>query len=96
MNQECEKILQNLEYAYSGAKMMDDDEAKIRISRAIKAFELSTEEDSIIHNGCYCCDCKRCDGFYDSIIKPNEIGICKINQMAVGPNGYCNYGIPRD
>lgn len=96
MNKECTKILETLEHVYSGAKMMDDSEAQIRIARAIKAFELAIDVDCIIHNGCYCCDCKRCNGFYNSTIKPDEIGICKINQMAVGPYGYCNYGVPRD
>ena len=40
MNEECEKILQSLEYAYSGAKMMNDYETQLRISRAINAFQL--------------------------------------------------------
>lgn len=96
MNQECKKILESLEYSYSGAKMMNDNEAMTRISRAIKAFELAIDEDSIIHSGCYCQNCKRCDGFYFEDIYPNEVGICKINKMAVPPNGYCNYGVPRD
>lgn len=33
---------------------MNDNEAMTRISRAIKAFELTIDEDSIIHSGCYC------------------------------------------
>lgn len=96
MNQECEKIIQSLEYAFSGAKMMNDDEAMLRITNAINAFELDINKDCIITNGCYCQNCKRCNGFYNSMIEPNEIGICRINKMAVGPNGYCNYGIPRE
>lgn len=89
-------VLNYLELSYCGAKMMHDDEAMLKISNAIAAFELDVHKDCIIVNGCYCQNCKRCDGFYDSVIKPDEIGICKINQMAVGPNGYCNYGIPRE
>lgn len=96
MNQECKKILQSLEYAYSGAKMMDDDEAMLRIANAIAAFELDIHKDCIIANGCHCQNCKRCDGFYFDDIIPNEVGICKINKMAVGPDGYCNYGISRN
>lgn len=40
-----------------------------------------------------CKDCKRCDGFsIPNDIQPNEIGICKINMMAVKQDGFCSYG----
>lgn len=48
MNSESEKILKRLEYAYSGAKMMDDDECMLRIIRAIEAFKLDIFKDCII------------------------------------------------
>lgn len=96
MNQECKKIFQSLEYAYSGAKMAGDIEAQLRISRAMTAFKLNVNKDCIIENGCYCRNCKRCDGFNFESIEPEEKGICKINMMAVSPIGFCNYGIPRD
>ncbi len=88
-------ILEYLEYAFSGAKMMDDYETQLRISRAINAFQLDICEDCIIVNGCYCQNCKRCDGFYFENTADKEMGICKINMMAVKPDGFCNYGVPR-
>lgn len=40
-----------------------------------------------------CKDCKRCDGFPEpDDIQPNEIGICRINMLAVKPEGFCSYG----
>lgn len=43
-----------------------------------------------------CRDCKRCDGFHGDRVEPGEIGICKINQMAVGPDSFCSWGIRRE
>lgn len=44
-----------------------------------------------------CKDCKRCDGFPEpDDIQPNEIGLCKINMLAVKPDGFCSYGERRD
>ena len=39
-----------------------------------------------------CKDCRRCDGFPRKEIEPNEIGICRINRMAVKPDDYCSFG----
>ena len=39
-----------------------------------------------------CKDCKRVNGFPEKVIEPNEVGICRINMMAVKPNGFCSYG----
>lgn len=39
-----------------------------------------------------CKDCRRCDGFPRKEIEPNEIGICRINRMAVKPDDFCSYG----
>lgn len=50
MNEESKKIQEYLEYAYSGAKMMDDFETMCRISRALLAFQLNIEENCTIKN----------------------------------------------
>ena len=39
-----------------------------------------------------CKDCRRCDGFPEKETEPNEVGICRINMMAVKPNDFCSYG----
>lgn len=39
-----------------------------------------------------CKDCRRCDGFPGEEIEPNEIGICRINRVAVKPDDFCSYG----
>lgn len=45
MNQQMNKIKEYLEYAYSGAKMMDDVEGMTRISRALVALQADVEKD---------------------------------------------------
>lgn len=47
---EYRNILNNLEYAYIGAKSNDDVEMMVRITRAVAAFELDTSKDCIIAN----------------------------------------------
>lgn len=39
-----------------------------------------------------CKNCRRCDGFPGEEIEPNEIGICRINRVAVKPDDFCSYG----
>lgn len=39
-----------------------------------------------------CKDCKRCRGFGGATIEPDEIGICKIDDLCVKPNDFCSYG----
>lgn len=43
-----------------------------------------------------CRDCRRCEGFHGNQVEPGEVGICKINQMAVGPDSFCSWGIRRE
>lgn len=42
------EILNMLEFAYTGARANNDLDIMVRISRAIKAFELDTNKDCII------------------------------------------------
>lgn len=44
MNENELKILELLEQSYSGAKMMDDVSAMVRLSRAIAAFKSNVED----------------------------------------------------
>lgn len=39
-----------------------------------------------------CKDCKRCRGFGGVTIEPDEVGICKIDDLCVKPNDFCSYG----
>lgn len=40
-----EEILEYLEYSYSGAKMLGDEETQLRLARAIIAFKADVYED---------------------------------------------------
>lgn len=44
LKKELQEILDYLEYAYSGAKLLDDIEAMVRISRAIEGFKLNPQK----------------------------------------------------
>jgi hypothetical protein len=50
MNDDCKKLNDYLESAYTGARMFDDFEAMERIARAIEAFNLDVHKDCVIKN----------------------------------------------
>lgn len=48
MSRQEKEILDYLETSYCGAKMADDENCMIRLTRAIKAFEMNPEEEAEI------------------------------------------------
>ena len=46
--------------------------------------------------GCYCRECRRCDGFPGPGIEPNEVGICKLTGFAVHGDGWCKWSKLRE
>lgn len=42
--------------------------------------------------GCYCRECKKCDGFPGPDIEPGEVGICAMTNLVVKPDGWCKWG----
>lgn len=46
--------------------------------------------------GCYCRECKRCDGFPGPGIEPGEVGICTMTQLVVEPDGWCKWSKLRE
>ena len=65
------------------------------INKAFRCMEQTHTIDAVPVVRCK--DCKRCDGFPEpDDIQPNEIGICRINMLAVKPEGFCSYGERKD
>lgn len=48
MSRQEKEILDYLETSYCGAKMADDENCMIRLTRAIKTFEMNPEEEAEI------------------------------------------------
>ena len=46
--------------------------------------------------GCYCRECRQCDGFPGPDIAPGEVGICTMTQLVVEPDGWCKWSKQRE
>ena len=57
---------------------------------------LPTIDPNKAAGGCYCGECRRCDGFPGPGIEPNEVGICKLTGLAVHGDGWCKWSKLRE
>ena len=46
--------------------------------------------------GCYCRECRRCDGFPGPEIEQREVGMCKLTGFVVPADGWCKWSGPRE
>lgn len=62
-----------------------------------KCFDEAPEIDPVhAAGGCYCRECKKCDGFPGPDIEPGEVGICAITNLVVKPDGWCRWSKQRE